>query len=90
MSHKTQLELEFALESAKQSIQIGGIYAHYKTEDHRYKVLKLAIQESSNKVCVVYQALYNPRLIFVRDLDNWLETVEIEGKIIPRFKLVGS
>ncbi|MBQ2412921.1 MAG: DUF1653 domain-containing protein, partial [Anaerotignum sp.] len=35
---------------------------------------------------VVYQQLYGEEGVWVRPLEMFLETVEVDGKIIPRFR----
>jgi hypothetical protein len=73
---------------ASKKVVIGGVYKHFKYPDREYYVENLAIQEATEKVCVIYKdisQLSTPS--FVRDLDSWLETVEWEGKKVPRFVL---
>ncbi len=49
----------------------------------------LAIQEDSQKVCVIYQDVARSDApLFVRNLDSWEETIEKEGLITPRFTLI--
>lgn len=70
---------------------IGGIYRHYKYPERQYFVEKIAIQESTQKVCIIYKdiaSLAAPS--FVRDLDSWLEHVVWEGKKVPRFLLLNK
>lgn len=76
------------MEQAKQLVQIGGIYAHYKHPENTYKVLELGFLEATDEVCVIYQATYDLTLIFVRPLSSWLETPTLNGKTVPRFTLV--
>ncbi len=46
----------------------------------------LALQEDSQKVCVIYQDIARTDAPpFVRNLDSWLESVEWEGLVVPRF-----
>jgi len=85
MSHTSEEETQKLLDKTGKKITIGGIYSHYKNPQNTYKVLNLAIQEATEKVCVIYQAQYGRKLIWVRDLDNWLESVELDNKIVPRF-----
>ncbi|MCL5785023.1 MAG: DUF1653 domain-containing protein [Patescibacteria group bacterium] len=88
MAHKNPQILEDELKQAKRLIKVGGFYTHYKNPLNTYKVIELAIQEASDKICVIYQAEYNKNLIFVRDLDSWLENPEVNGQKVIRFKLV--
>ncbi len=76
---------------ASKHVVIGGVYKHYKYPEREYFVEKIAIQESTLKVCVIYKdiaSISSPS--FVRDLDSWLENVEWEGKTIPRFVLTSA
>ena len=89
MSHlKTHEELQQELNEAEKLVKIGGIYAHYKTPKNLYKVIAFGTQEATNKICVIYQAEYGKKLIFVRDVDTWLDKPVVNGKKIPRFKFV--
>lgn len=89
--HLTHEELNRGIAGASTKVVIGGVYRHYKHPDRKYFVEKIAIQESSQKVCVIYKdiaSLSAPS--FVRDLDSWLEYVEWEGKTVPRFLLLNK
>ena len=86
ISH-SQLNLD--LEHAAQIVSIGSTYRHYKYPDRKYKVIMLAVQEATEKICVIYQDVgHDNAPTFVRDLDSWLETVEWKGEIVPRFTLI--
>ncbi len=85
MPHKDAKVLEKELEIAKRRVKIDGIYSHYKNPEHKVKVTAIGIQEATDKLCVIYQDTANEDLIFVRDLDIWLEE---PVKNTPRFKLV--
>ena len=88
MTHLSHEELNKKIAQAGKQVVIGGIYRHYKYPERKYFVEKLAVQESTLKICVVYkdmEALSAPS--FIRDLDSWLENVEWEGKSVPRFVL---
>ena len=89
MSHITHDELNRKLSDATKQIRVGAIYRHYKFPTREYKVLNLAIQESTESVCVIYQDIQEPNAPpFVRDLDSWLSTVEWEGSVAPHFSPV--
>lgn len=85
MPHKSHLIIEKELEMAKTQVKVGGIYSHYKNPEHLVKVIALGTQEATDKLCVIYQEAANKNLVFVRDLNIWLER---PLKDIPRFKLV--
>ena len=88
MPHKSHEQLEEELNVAKSKVVVGGIYAHYKHPENLHKVIDLGTQEATDKICVIYQSLYGKKLTFVRDLDSWLETPELNGTKVERFKLV--
>lgn len=83
--HKEQLELKKELEDAKEKINVGSLYWHHKSRDKVYKVVGLGFLESNDELCVIYQAEYGEHLTFLRPLSVWIEKVEWEGKIVPRF-----
>jgi hypothetical protein len=64
----------------------SGKYKHYKGNE--YEVLYLAKDSETLEDLVVYQALYGEKLIWVRPLKMFVESVEIDGKQIPRFCLI--
>ena len=87
--HISHTELNQRIKAASAQVILGSIYKHYKYPERDYKVLGFAIQEASQKVCVRYRnSKEDDAPEFIRDLDSWLETVEWEGKTIPRFSLV--
>lgn len=65
-------------------INIGKRYRHFKGKE--YLVLHLAKHSETLEDLVVYQALYGERGIWVRPLAMFLEQVELNGKMINRFK----
>ena len=71
-------------------VKIGGLYQHYK--GNNYRVLHLVRHSETLEWLVCYECLYvNPEgLIWVRPLDMFCETVVIDGKTIPRFKLLDN
>jgi len=65
-----------------------GIYEHYKGK--RYEVLCVAKHSETLEETVIYQALYGDKDIWVRPLKMFEESVEVNGKSVPRFKYVGQ
>lgn len=63
-----------------------GIYEHYK--GNKYELLHVAKNSETLENMVVYKALYGEGEIWVRPLSMWSEQVEIDGKSVPRFKLI--
>ena len=65
---------------------IGGIYEHYKGK--KYCVVGMARHSETLEEMVVYRKLYDGYDLWVRPKAMFLETVEVEGKVIPRFRLL--
>ena len=63
-----------------------GRYRHYKGKD--YRVLHVATHSETREKLVVYQTLYGDFDYWVRPLDMFLESVEVDGRQVPRFALV--
>lgn len=63
-----------------------GKYRHFKGKE--YEVLHLARHSETEEWMVVYRALYGEFGIWVRPASMWLETVERDGKVIPRFQRI--
>jgi len=76
------------LKKAAEKVKVGGFYYHYKKPGDAYKVLNLAITEWDDKVCVIYEAQYGDRIVFVRPLETWLDEVEWENKTVKHFTFI--
>ena len=63
-----------------------GRYRHFKGKE--YEVLHLARHSETEEWMVVYRALYGEFGIWVRPASMWLETVERDGKVMPRFQRI--
>ncbi len=63
-----------------------GLYRHYKGLD--YRVFGVARHSESEEPLVVYQALYGEFGLWVRPLEMFLESVEVDGERVPRFALI--
>ena len=63
-----------------------GKYRHFKGKE--YEVLHLARHSETEEWMVVYRALYGEFGIWVRPAAMWLETVERDGKVMPRFQRI--
>lgn len=64
---------------------VPGIYVHYK--GGLYEVLGVARHSESEEALVVYRALYGDYGLWVRPLEMFCETVEVQGEPVPRFVL---
>ena len=68
-----------------------GIYQHYK--GGKVKVIQIANHSETLEKYVVYEALYECSTygkgsIWIRPLKMFVENVEIDNKLIPRFKFI--
>lgn len=61
-----------------------GRYRHYK--GGLYTVIGIARHSETGELLVVYRPEYGERAFWVRPLAMFNETVEIEGRLIPRFE----
>ena len=57
----------------------------YHFKGGEYEVIGVAKDSETLAPVVVYRALYGDGEIWVRDAEMWLETVERDGKRMPRF-----
>lgn len=64
-----------------------GRYRHYKGGE--YDVLGVARHSETEEDMVVYRPCYGERALWVRPLAMFLETVEVDGAVLPRFDWVG-
>lgn len=69
----------------------GEYYRHYKNKD--YKLLGYAKDSEDLKELVIYKALYYDEefqdyVTWVRPKKEFFESVEIDGKLVPRFKKI--
>ena len=64
---------------------VPGIYRHYKGQ--RYRVLGTARHSETLEELVVYQALYGEFGLWVRPATMFAGTVELDGRVVPRFAL---
>lgn len=70
-----------------------GRYQHYK--GNFYEIIGVARHSETLEELVVYRALYDSKefgknSLWVRPKKMFLETVNVEGKEVPRFKYVGQ
>ena len=64
-------------------LRIGGRYRHFKGKE--YTVLGIASHSETLEQLVVYRQEYGNHGLWVRPLEMFLETVEREGRRVPRF-----
>lgn len=63
-----------------------GIYEHYKKK--YYEVIDIARHSETLEYLVVYRMLADDFGLWVRPVSMFLESVNIDGKEIPRFKFI--
>ena len=64
----------------------SGVYAHYK--GGKYEVIDLVRHSETEELLVLYRALYGDKGLWVRPLDMFQETVEVDGEKRRRFSFV--
>ncbi|MFV1873834.1 MAG: DUF1653 domain-containing protein [Oleiphilus sp.] len=64
----------------------AGLYKHYKGPE--YQVIDLVKHSETEEDLVLYKALYGNQGLWVRPLAMFIEQVEIEGKLVPRFEFI--
>jgi hypothetical protein len=60
-----------------------GRYRHYKGND--YEVIGIARHSETEEEFAVYRKLYGDHSLWVRPLAMFLEQVEVNGRLVPRF-----
>lgn len=86
MTQRTQEESAKILEDAAIRVRVGGLYEHYKHPDRVYKVLHLGFIKETGEPCVIYESDHGKKFVYVRSLENFLDTVEIGGVRVERFR----
>jgi hypothetical protein len=64
-----------------------GRYRHYKGKD--YTVIGMALHSETREELVVYRQEYGDHRLWVRPKLMFVESVEIDGKVTPRFEYIG-
>ena len=64
-----------------------GNYVHYKNGKH-YKVIDVVRHSETEEWMVLYRAEYGDFGLWVRPLAMFMETVEVDGRQIRRFRPV--
>lgn len=65
-----------------------GRYRHYKGNE--YTVLGVARHSETHEELVVYRQEYGEHGLWVRPKEMFLETVEVDGQVVPRFRFIGG
>ncbi len=66
----------------------NGRYRHYKGKE--YEVLGVARHSETEEEYVVYRTLYGNFDLWIRPKSMFLEEVEVNGKMLPRFQYIGD
>jgi hypothetical protein len=69
-----------------ETVKIGR-YRHYKGKE--YTVIGVARHSETEEELVVYRKEYDDHGLWVRPLAMFVENVEVEGKLMPRFRYLG-
>ncbi len=69
-----------------------GVYEHYKGHGKQYRVIGVAKHSETLEDMVIYEALYDNEMskLWARPLEMFVGEVEVDGKLVPRFKYVGE
>lgn len=65
-----------------------GRYRHYKGLE--YQVFGVARHSETEEELVVYRPLYGKRELWVRPLKMFIEKIEKENGLVPRFEYIGD
>lgn len=63
-----------------------GRYRHYKGME--YQVIGIVKHSETEEALVLYKMLYGDFSSWVRPYEMFIETIEINGEIKPRFELI--
>jgi hypothetical protein len=82
-----QSRLRERIEAAGGHPAMGDTYEHYK--GGFYVISMIGIKEDTMEPMIGYYSLTYYTYSF-RTLDNWGESVEVGGEMVPRFRLVNA
>ena len=67
-----------------------GTYVHTKSSK-KYEVIGVAHHSESMEQMVVYRPLHASDVeLYARPLKMFVETIELDGKVVPRFRYIDS
>ena len=72
--------------SSESTLKLGR-YRHFKGNE--YEVIGIAKDSETMAEVVVYRALYGERGLWVRSARMFAETIERDGRVLPRFQFIG-
>lgn len=89
MAHKGEDELLKNLQALRGKISVGDKYCHYKHPDKYYSILAIGFIEATEEPCIVYQAEYGDRFVWIRTESEFFAKVTLEdGTMVDRFTKV--
>lgn len=89
MAHISDDQLAERIIKAEKKVKVGAQYVHYKHSNQSYTVIALGLLEGTEEPCVVYRRNDEPKLTWVRSVNDWLSSVETEdGSRVPRFSKI--
>ena len=68
------------------AIHSGERYRHFKGNE--YEIVAVGRHSETEEELVVYRALYGERAVWIRPLHMFTDTVERDGKTMPRFQKI--
>ena len=63
-----------------------GIYRHYK--GNLYQVIEVATHSETQEQLVVYRTLYGDYSMWVRPLEMFEESIQVDGQEVARFTCI--
>ena len=74
------------MNNSRTELPCPGFYRHYK--GRYYQLLALVRHSEEDAPYALYRALYGDFGLWVRPLDMFCESVEVDGETVPRFALI--
>ena len=78
---------EYTITEYRELIPVG-VYRHFK--GNYYGVIGVAIHSETGEPMVMYRALYGDHELYTRPASMWVETIERDGYVGPRFVLMSE
>ncbi len=88
MAHKSHEALQSELDAAREKVEVGALYYHFRHPDQFYVLAALGFIEATEEVAVCYRALYGNGFLWIRPISVFLEEVDVDGRRVPRFSKV--
>ncbi|GAB4158632.1 MAG: hypothetical protein Fur003_2430 [Candidatus Dojkabacteria bacterium] len=83
----SQEELKAKLVAARQEIEIGDKYYHFRDPSKLYLIVAVAIFEEDEEPIIIYKALYDEKITWARKLSLFQDLKEdADGNLVPRFQ----